>query len=59
MTHGGGGNRTTPWFIGGGRKAFDQRRAMPLFWGEGFHLTCEALDAGGTNASDAAKEPPK
>ena len=59
MMHGGGGNRTTPWFTGGGRQAFDQRRAMPLFWGENFHLTREALDAVGTNSSGAAKVPPK
>lgn len=58
MMHGGGGNRTTPWFTGGGRQAFDQRRAMPLFWGENFHLTREALDAVGTNSSGAAKVPP-
>lgn len=34
--HEGGGNRTTPWFTGAGRRAFDQHRAMPLFWGESY-----------------------
>ena len=39
MMHEGGGNRTSPWFTGPGRQAFDRHQAMPLFWGESFHLT--------------------
>jgi len=59
LMHGGGGNRTSPWWTGPGRQAFDRHQAMPLFWGESFHLTREALDATGTNSIGAAKEPPK
>jgi L-ascorbate metabolism protein UlaG (beta-lactamase superfamily) len=47
MMHEGGGNRTGPWFTGPGRQAFDRRKAMPLFWGESYHLTCAQLDAAG------------
>lgn len=36
--HDGGGNRTTPWFTGSGRRAFEQHRTMPLFWGESYLL---------------------
>jgi L-ascorbate metabolism protein UlaG (beta-lactamase superfamily) len=45
MMHEGGGNRTTPWFTGPGRQAFDRRQAMPLFWGESFPLTRAQLGA--------------
>ena len=48
LMHGGGGNRTSPWWTGPGRLAFDRRQAMPLFWGESFHLTRAELDAAGT-----------
>jgi hypothetical protein len=48
MMHEGSGNRTSPWFTGPGRQAFDRRQAMPLFWGEGFHLPRAPLDAAGT-----------
>jgi len=39
LMHERGGNRTSPWLTGAGRKAFDQHRSMPLFWGESFLLT--------------------
>ena len=39
LMHERGGNRTSPWLTGAGRKAFDQQRSMPLFWGESFLLT--------------------
>ncbi len=39
MTHGGGGNRTGGWFTPARRNLIKKGRAMPLFWGENFHLT--------------------
>jgi L-ascorbate metabolism protein UlaG (beta-lactamase superfamily) len=39
MTHDNGGNRTGPLLRGNNRRAFDQKRAMPLLWGEDFLLT--------------------
>ena len=39
LTHHGGGNRTAHLLEGGGRDAFDRKRAMPLLWGEDFLLT--------------------
>ncbi len=47
MMHEGGGNRTAPWFTGPGRQAFDRHQAMPLFWGESFHLMRAQLNAAG------------
>jgi len=43
LMHDNGGNRTAPWFTGTGRRAFDQRRSMPLFWGEHYLLTRKSL----------------
>ncbi len=48
LLHGGGGNRTSPWFTGPGRQAFDLHQAMPLFWGESFPLTREPLNPTGS-----------
>jgi hypothetical protein len=43
MMHGGGGNRTGPLMQGGNRNAFDQRRMMPLLWGEDFLITDDTV----------------
>ena len=48
LMHECGGNRTTPWYTGSGRRAFDQRRSLPLFWGEHVLLTRTLL---GSNES--------
>jgi len=39
MTHDNGGNRSGPLLRGNNRRAFDQKRTMPLLWGEDFRLT--------------------
>jgi len=39
LMHEGGGNRTAPWFRDGGRRLIEQRRSLPLFWGEHILLT--------------------
>jgi len=39
MTHGHGGNRAGPLLQGGTRAARDQRRLLPLVWGERFLIT--------------------
>lgn len=39
MTHDHGGNRTGQLLQAGNRKQFDNRRVMPLLWGEDFLLT--------------------
>ena len=44
--HDHGGNRTSPWLTGAGRKVFDQHRSMPLFWGEHFLLTRDLVVLG-------------
>jgi L-ascorbate metabolism protein UlaG (beta-lactamase superfamily) len=46
LTHDGGGNRTSIWFTGSGRRALEQHRSMPLFWGESFLLTRTLLTQG-------------
>lgn len=44
MTHSNGGNRAAPLLKGDNRKAFDQKKLMPLLWGEDFLLTKEVLN---------------
>ncbi len=43
ITHKGGGIRAAPLLKGENRKAFDQRKSMPLLWGEDFHITKSLL----------------
>ncbi len=43
MTHDRGGNRAGPLLLGRNRAAYDQRRLMPMVWGEDFLLTDETV----------------
>jgi L-ascorbate metabolism protein UlaG (beta-lactamase superfamily) len=43
MMHSGGGNRTGYLMQDSNRKSFDQRRMMPMLWGEDFLITDETV----------------